>query len=331
MKASIKASICLVAMGYASNAFSAECGEVTIASMNWQSAELLANIDKIILNKGYGCSAQLITGDTVPTITSMAEKGRPDIAPESAVSQAPTVIERALAEKKLQVTVNVLPDGYVDGWWIPKYIADAHPEIKTIADALKQPKLFPAPEDPTKGAVFNGPQGWGSTVITSQLFKAYNGNGAGFTLVPTGSSAALDGSLIKAYQRKKGWLGYYWEPTALLGKYKMVKLKSVAHDPVEWKRCTTVAACPNPKPNDWPKEIAQTLVTSNFAKRAGPAMDYLKARALPNVEVDMILAWMTDNQATGEDAAKRFLKVRESIWTKWVSPSVVAKVKASLK
>lgn len=313
----------------AGGALAAECGDVTIASMNWQSAELLANIDKIVLSKGYGCNAQLITGDTVPTLTSMTEKGKPDLAPEAAINQAPTLIQRALSEKRLVATVDPLPDGYVNGWWIPKYIADAHPEIKTIADALKQPKLFPAPEDPSKGAVFNGPQGWGSTVITAQLFKANNFKDAGFTLVATGSAAALDGSLIKAYQRKQGWLGYYWEPTSLLGKYQMVKLQTVPHDAVEFKRCTSVADCPNPKPNDWPKDLAKTMVTTDFAKRAGPVMEYLKARSLSNAEVNAVLTWMTDNQASGEQAAKRFLKESESVWSKWVPAAVAAKVKAS--
>lgn len=325
-----KSSFLAIAMCAAAPAISAECGDVTIASMNWQSAELLANIDKIILSKGYGCKASLITGDTVPTLTSMTEKGKPDIAPEAAINQAPTVIERGMKENRLVATVDVLPNGYVDGWWIPKYVADAHPEIKTIEDALKQPKLFPAPEDASKGAVFNGPQGWGSTVITAQLFKGYGAAKSGFTLVPTGSAAALDGSLIKAYQRKQGWLGYYWSPTAILGKYEMVKLASVAHDPDEWKRCTTVADCPNPKPNDWPAQVPKTLVTTAFSKRAGGAMEYLSARSLTNEEVNTVLAWMTEKQATGEDAAKHFLKDRESVWSKWLPADVAAKVKAAL-
>ncbi|MGG2476329.1 glycine betaine ABC transporter substrate-binding protein, partial [Rhizobium sp. BR5] len=25
-------------------------------------------------------------------------------------------------------------------------------------------------------------------------------------------------------EKKQGWLGYYWSPTAILGKYDMVKL-----------------------------------------------------------------------------------------------------------
>ncbi|PSJ63023.1 ABC transporter substrate-binding protein [Pseudaminobacter soli (ex Li et al. 2025)] len=326
--ASTALALGLLAMGGAANA--AECGTVTIANMNWQSAEVLANIDKLILNAGYGCDAQLVVGDTVPTLTSMTEKGQPDIAPEGWVDLLPEVVERGIADKKLVSTVEALSDGGVQGWWIPKYIADAHPDIKTIDDALKHPELFPAPEDSSKGAVYNGPQGWGGTLVTTQLFKAYEGEKAGFVLVDTGSAAGLDGSIAKAYERKEGWMGYYWEPTALLGKYEMVKLEyGVPHDAAEWKRCNTVADCPDPKRNAWPKDRVETLVTTGFADRAGPAMDYLKTRSWPNATVNKLLAWMTDNQATGEEGAKHFIKTGEDIWTKWVSPEVAEKVKAA--
>jgi glycine betaine/proline transport system substrate-binding protein len=59
-----------------------ECGRVTVANMNWASAEVLANIDKSSWTEGYGCDVELVTGDTMPTLTSMMEKGEPDVAPE---------------------------------------------------------------------------------------------------------------------------------------------------------------------------------------------------------------------------------------------------------
>jgi glycine betaine/proline transport system substrate-binding protein len=319
----------LLTMGGAASA--QECGTVTIANMNWQSAEVLASIDKFILTEGYGCDAELVVGDTVPSLTSMIEKGEPDVAPEGWVDLLPDVVNKGIADGKIVSVSEALSDGAVQGWWIPKYIADAHPDIKTIPDALKHPELFPAPEDPSKGAVHNGPQGWGGTVVTGQFFKAYEAEKKGFVLVDTGSAAGLDGSLAKAYERKEGWVGYYWAPTAILGKYEMVKLEyGVPHDEAEWKRCNTVAECPDPKPNEWPKDSVQTLVTTQFAERAGPALDYLKARTWSNATVNKLLAWMTDNQATGEEGAEYFLENNEDIWTKWVTPEVAEKVKSAL-
>ena len=316
-----------------SPAAAADCGNVTIARMNWKSAEVLASIDSTILGLGYGCNVEVVPGDTVPTLTSMTEKGQPDIAPETWVDLQPEVVNRGISENKLVVASNSLSDGGVQGWFIPKYIADAHPDIATIDDALKHPELLPAPEDSSKGAIFNGPQGWGGTLVVTQLFKAYEAEKAGFVLVDSGSAAGLDGSMVKANERHEGWLGYYWAPTALLGKYQMVKLKSgVDYDAAEWKRCNTVADCPDPKRNDWPPDTVQTLVTSGFAERAaGPVLDYLKARTWSNNTVNELLAWMEEDQATGDEGAKHFLRTKEDVWTKWVPADVAEKIKAAVK
>lgn len=328
------ASTCLTLalFGGHSVAQAAECGEVTIASMNWQSAEVLSNVDRIILNEGYGCAADITVGDTVPTFTSMAERGQPDIAPEAWVDLQPEVVQSGIDRGTIVKAANALPDGGQQGWFIPKYVADAHPDIRTIADALKHPELFPDAEEPGKGAIHNGPQGWGGTVVTAQFFEALKAEEAGFKLIDTGSAAGLDGSIANAYERRQPWLGYYWSPTSILGKYEMVRLDpGLPVDKAEWDRCNTVADCPDPKPNGWPTDQILTLVAKPFADRAGPeVMEYLNKRSWSNETVNRLMAWMTDNQATGEDAAEYFLKENEAVWTPWVTPDAAEKIKASL-
>lgn len=318
-------------MGFAGAASAEDCGRVTIANMNWASAEVLANIDAIILKEGYGCEAELVAGDTTPTLTSMVEKQEPDVAPEAWINSLRTLLDASVAEGKLHYAVESLSDGGVEGWWIPKYFAEAHPDIKTIDDALSHPELFPAPEDPSKGAVYNCPEGWGCRIITTNLFKAYGAADKGFVTVETGSAAGLDGSIAKAYESQKPWLGYYWAPTAILGKYEMVKLDhGVEHNKEEWDRCTSITDCPDPKKNAWSKSEVYTVVTDRFKQAAGPAYEYLAKRSWPNSTVNKLLAWMVDNQATGEAGAKYFLKNNEDVWTQWVSPEAAEKVKKSL-
>ena len=308
------------------------CGRVTIANMNWQSAELIAWVDKAILENGYGCDVSLVPGDTQPTFTSMTEKGEPDIAPEGWINAMREPLDRAVAEGKLVYAVEELGEGGVEGWWIPDYVAEAHPDIKTIDDALKHPELFPDPEDPSRGAVHNCPSGWNCQVTTGNFFKAYEADKRGFNLLDTGSAAGLDGSIAKAYERKHPWLGYYWAPTAILGKYNLVRLGfDVPYDEAEWNACTSAADCETPKKNAWAKSEVFTVVTKAFADRAGPAYDYIKTRSFPtNGPVNEMLSWMTDNQATGEEAARYFLKEKADIWTEWVPAEVAEKVKAAL-
>ena len=66
----------LMISGSALSAQAADCGKVTIADMNWNSATLIGNIDRIVLEHGFGCEAEMVPGDTMPTGASMTEKGR---------------------------------------------------------------------------------------------------------------------------------------------------------------------------------------------------------------------------------------------------------------
>jgi glycine betaine/proline transport system substrate-binding protein len=310
----------------------AACGRVTVASMNWQSAEVLAEIDQIILSKGYGCDVEIVPGDTMPTLTAMMEKGKPDVAPEAWVNAVRQPLDAAVKEGRLHYAARALKDGGVEGWWIPKYIADANPGIKTIEDALKRPDLFPAPEDKSKGAVHNCPSGWNCQLTTGNAFKAWGAASKGFVLVDTGSAAGLDGSIAKAYERKQGWLGYYWAPTSILGKYTMVKLDAgVPHDKAAWESCNSKEDCANPKKSDWARADVFTIITDRFKKAGGPAAEYLNKRNWGNDTVNTLLAWMSNNQASGKDGARHFLKTQPEVWSAWVSPEVAAKVKAAVR
>jgi len=307
------------------------CGRLTLANMNWQSAELLAQVDRLILQAGYGCQVELVPGDTVPTLTSMVARGQPDVAPEAWINGVREPILSAVAAGKLHLAGVALKDGGVEGWWIPKFIAAAHPEIRSIADALKRPDLFPAPENRQQGAVYNCPSGWQCQIVMANLFKAQGGAAKGFSLVDPGTAAALDGTVARAYQRRQGWLGYYWSPTALLGRYAMVKLDAgVPHDAAEWERCTRLASCTDPRPNDWPRAAVHTLVTDRFKQAGGPAYAYLVRRSWDSATLNAQLAWMQAQQATGEQGARQFLKARPEVWQPWVDAAVAARVRAAL-
>ncbi len=307
----------------------AECGNITLGSFTWQSSEAMASVDKLILTNGYGCNASTVAGDTVPTITAMIEKGQPDVIPEATPSLLGEVYTKGAAEGRIGQIGTAISDGLVSGWYIPKYLADAHPDIKTVDDAMKHPELFPSAEDPSKGAVIQGPQGWGDTVITAQLFKGLNN--PNFVMVPTGSAAALDGVIAKSYEQKQGIIAQYWSPTSLLVQYPMVRLE-MAHDDAEWARCTSVQDCPDPKPNYWKPAEMVTLASEAFMKRDDipEVKEYLKTRSWTQAEVSQVMLWMTENQANGDDAAVWFIKNMPDVWTKWVPAEVAEKIKASL-
>lgn len=323
-------SAAFVTVTFGAGTAHAACGDITLAEFSWQSAQAMSNVDKLILNLGYGCNASTVAGDTVPTITSMIEKGQPDLSPESTPSLLGEVYQNGAAEGRISQIGTAISDGQVSGWYIPKYLADANPDITTVEAAIARPDLFPAPEDASKGGVIQGPQGWGDTVVTAQLYKALDLDNKGFMLVPSGSAAALDGAIAKAYEQKQGFIAQYWAPTSLLVKYPMVRLE-MAHDAAEWARCTSVQDCPDPKPNYWQLAEMVTLASAGATDKLGPeATDYIAKRSWTQAEVSAVMAWMTDNQANGEDGARWFLQNMPDVWTKWVPADVAEKIKAGL-
>jgi glycine betaine/proline transport system substrate-binding protein len=327
----LAAALSLVALPGATDvSFAKDCGTISVAEMNWASAGLAAWVDKIILEKGYGCTVSLVAGDTMPTFTSMNEKAEPDMAPEMWVNAVREPLEKAVKEGRLIIASEILKDGGVEGFWIPTWLSKEK-NVKTIDEALAHPELFPGAEDAKKGAFFGCPSGWACQLIARNQFAALGGAQKGFELVDPGSAAGLDGSIAKAFERHQGWLGYYWAPTAILGKYEMTKLDLRApHDAKMWHGCIVKADCAKPVLSEWPKSEVFTAVTKQFADKASVAMDYVKTRAWSNDTVNAMLAWMSNNQASNEDGAEQFLKTQPDIWTKWVPAEVAEKVKKAL-
>ena len=129
----------LIVLGFASfgTVANAKCGKLVIAEQNWASAELMANVDKIILEKGYGCEVELIPGSTMPTFTSMNDKGTPDMNPEQWANAVYEPLKVAVSEKRIVVANKAPITGLGEGWWITPATVEKHPEIKGMT-ALKR-------------------------------------------------------------------------------------------------------------------------------------------------------------------------------------------------
>lgn len=307
------------------------CGKVTIADMNWSSASLIANIDRFILEKGYGCEAELVPGDTMPTGTAMIEKGEPDIAPEMWSNSMKDALDKGVAEKRLRFAGQSLSDGGEEGFWVPQYMVDKDPSLATIEGVIKSATMFKHPEDPDKSAFYGCPAGWNCQISSGNLFTALKLKDKGFDLIDPGSGAGLSGSIAKAYARQEPWFGYYWAPTAVLGKYKMVKVDfGSGIDKEEFINCSSKEDCLEPKVTMYPPSLVQTLTTESFAAKSPAAYEYLSKRSFKNEKMNELLAWMEDNQADGDVAMEYYLTNNKDNWMTWVPADVAEKVQKAL-
>ncbi|MCH9845580.1 MAG: ABC transporter substrate-binding protein, partial [Alphaproteobacteria bacterium] len=269
MKKILFATLTTISLLFASLLFAnpalAKCKSTTdIAEMNWASGQVVAEVIGFIIETGYGCDAELISTSTVPGITSMSEKGTPHINPEAWVNSIKVQVEAGIANGTFVDAGDMFSEGGVEAFWIPAYMSETHPNIKTAKDLYDNPQVFQDPEDPSKGRFYGCPPGWACRIIGANIARAHNLDEK-FNIFDPGSAESLKASLAKAYARKEPWVGYYWSPTAALGKFPMKQVDLGAYNE-EGHACNQKEDCANPYPGAFPVARIAKLITADYAK-----------------------------------------------------------------
>ncbi|QCY09513.1 ABC transporter substrate-binding protein [Pseudomonas sp. MPC6] len=319
---------CILAATALSAQANCEFGEtIQIADMSWVSASTIAHVESKILENGFGCKTELIPGETVTTATTMVKKGLPHIAPELWSSNAKKLLEEGEEKGTAYVAGNVFASGGVDAWWVPKYVIDQHPDIKSVEDLARYSDLFKVAGS-DKGRFYNSIPGWTVEARSTNLMHAYALDEK-FEIYSAGSGAALDAAIVSNYKRKKPIFFYYWGPSAILGKYDMVQLDMKPYDPAN-DSCNAEPDCKTPTTSGFRRAEVNTLVVGKIKEKAPSIYQFLSKVQLENAAVNKLLAWGEDNGADPEKIANYFLKNHQDIWTAWVSKDVADKVIAKL-
>lgn len=308
------------------------CGtdrKIDIAEMTWPSAAALAHIHATILEDGFGCSVEIVTGDTVPTSSSMLSRGSPAIAPELWTSAIEDAWAEGVEEGRVVSLADAITDGTVEGWFIPQYLQAEHPELTSAEAVIARPDLFADPEDESKGRLYSCPPGWACELSTSALFEAYDMDET-WNLFSPGSGGALDASIARAFTREEPILFYYWGPTAILGKYPAVQL-DLGETFADVYACNTDPDCTDPAGvTAYPSSPAVVGAASWIADEAPVVADYFSKVGLTNAQISELLVYGDEHQADAAETAENFLRTRQDVWTNWVPAAVVEKVLAAL-
>ncbi len=244
---------------------------IHFADLNWESGSLITEILRIMVEQGYGLPTDTLPGTTITLETALANNDIQVIGEEWA-GRSPVWV-KAEAEGKVQALGDTVK-GATEGWWVPEYVIKGDPakgikplapELRSVADLARYKDVFKDPESPDKGRFLNSPIGWTSEIVNQQKLKAY-GLQDSYVNFRSGSGAALDAEISSAIRRGKPILFYYWSPTPLLGRFKLVQLQEPPFDAEAWKTLTD-AANPNPRPT---RSLASRLsigVSTPFQKQ----------------------------------------------------------------
>ncbi|MCA8882902.1 MAG: glycine/betaine ABC transporter substrate-binding protein [Rhodobacteraceae bacterium] len=301
----------------------ADCGEVTLTEMNWASSAVVTHVSKFLMEQGYGCTVKTVPSSTTPALISVAETGKPEIVTELWINGTPAY-EELSAEGKILTIADVLSDGGIEGWWVPKYLVDEHPELATIEGVLAHP-------DWVGNRFHQCPDGWGCKNSNADHIRNWHVEEAGIEIFQHGSGETLATSIAAAFENKEPWLGYYWAPTSILGKYPMVKVDfGVPYEPVLFK-CYADPDCDADGKTTFPVGPVKTVVTKDFADTHPDLAELMSRVSFTNAQMSEVLAWAEQNQASNEEAAVYFLTQYSDVWSTWINDDARAKLAALIK
>ncbi len=243
-------------------------------------------------------------------------------------------------EEKKVVAVGKTFVGASEGWFVPDYVVKGDParniepkapDLKSVSQ-LADPKIaeiFADPEEPSKGRFLNCPSGWTCEGVSTAKLEAYK-LGESYVNFRPGTGTALDAAITSAYLQGEPILFYYWSPTAIMGKYKLIQLEEPPYNEACWKELSSA----NGKRDEgcaFPSVDVSYGVNSTFASEAPEIIEILEKATFPLEEVNASLAYMTDNKVDATAAAAQFLKAKGDIWGKWVSDEARGKIEAGLE
>lgn len=207
---------------------------------------------------------------------------------------------------------------------VPKYLTDAHPELATIDGILANPELV-------GGRFHNCPVGWGCRVVNDNLKQVFEMESNGIEVFDHGSGANLAASIAAAFEDDAPWFGYYWGPTAVLGKYEMTKVS--LGDVVPEQHAINQKEDADPAKigvSDFPAAPVVMAMTADFAQREPAVSEFVRNMSLPNDLVSKMLFWKEENNASADEAAAWLLVNHKDVVLEMVNDDARAKLSALL-
>jgi len=300
---------------------------LVLADAGWDSIQFHNAVVQHILEEGYGYKTDILNGSTPITFAGLVE-GDIDIYTEVWTTNLGDSYAEALENKEIfELSLNFGDNA--QGLYVPTYmikgdsargIKATTPDLKSVKDLAKYWEVFKDAEDPSKGRIYGAIPGWAIDPILEEKITNY-GLKEYYNYFSPGSDTALSASMVKAYESGKPWVGYYWEPTWIMGKMDMTLLTDEPYSDELWNNGYQCTIPPVP---------VTVCVDKETMEKAPEVVAFLKNYKTSSALTSEALAYIEDSGATMEEAAKWFLKEKQDLWLKWVPEDIAEKVNKTL-
>lgn len=219
----------------------------------------------------------------------------------------PELEQLYVVDKKVAMDAGLNGNIGVIGWYVPKWFADAHPDVTQDAKNLnKYIADFKTSESGELG------QFLGTDPSYVQYDEALVKNlGLNFKVIFTGSENATIEAIKQAVVQKKGLLFYWWDPHWLNSQVELTRIPLPA-----W-----TAGCdadPAKIACDYPETPLKKFISTKFNTEGGDAATMIKNFKWTNADQNIVADLITNGGLTPEAAAKKWVDEHEAVWMAWL-------------
>ena len=307
--------LCMSALLLPVSASAACDAPIKFGALTWESGQFISGVLKYIAEDGYDCTVEEVPG-AGPALETALSQNDIQVIGEQWVGRSP-IMEKALEENKVAVIGDTLKGGATQGWYVPKYVLDENPGLRSYQDLPKYAELFKDPENPGKSRFMNCPSGWACEVFNTRLLKN-TGLDKVFNNAHPGTGAALDAEISSAFEQHKPLLFYYWQPTGLIAKYEFAPLAFPDHDETCWQdllRIDGTSDCVS----GFPVSPLSVAVSTPFLDTNSELADVFKKVQFTPDELNGAILEMSENKRSGDEQALAFLRENPTVWQAWLS------------
>ncbi|HWR28513.1 MAG TPA: ABC transporter substrate-binding protein [Negativicutes bacterium] len=290
-----------------------EADKVAFGDAGWDSMKFHNAVAMFIAESAYGLETDEVSGSTAVTYGAL-KNGDLQVYMETWTDTIATYKDDVSSGAITELGVNYADN--VQGLYVPRYVIEGDPErgiealapdLKTVEDLKNYSDAFADPDDPSKGRIYGAISGWAIDEVMRNKVKFY-GLDAFYNYVDPGSDAALAAAIAGAYEKGQPIVAYYWEPAWITGQYDLVLLEDAPYQ--EDLYLLGQCECPS---------IALTVcVNPDFYKTNPEFCEFLSHYQTSSALTSEALAYINNNDASYEDAAKWFLSEHNELLDEWL-------------
>ncbi|MEU1824552.1 ABC transporter substrate-binding protein [Streptomyces abikoensis] len=280
---------------------------VTLSVQSWVGARADAAVAQYLLEHELGYRVDTVQVDEVPAWDALSQ-GRVDAILED--WGHPDQEKRYVRDKKtIKDGGDLGVTGHI-GWWVPKYFADAHPDVLDWRNLNKYAAQLKTSESGGKGQLLDGSPSY----VTNDKALVKNLK-LDYQVVFAGSEAAQITQIKQFAKEKKPFLTYWYEPQWLFNEVPMVEVKLP-----EYTDACAEKGAKDPSTIDcaYPTTSLKKYLNADFAKKGGKAARFLKDFRWTKADQNEVAQMIAEDKLAPEAAAKKWVDRHPDTWKKWV-------------